>query len=737
MSLPLDQAPSIAERARDLAFFSHRPAGAGASRRAELVVPSMQCGACLRRVETTLSALPGVTQARVNLSTKRVIVEWRDADHPPALIETLDEIGFPAHAAELGDQHHDAELSALMRALAVAAFASSNIMLLSFAVWFGADPQTRQYFHLLSGLIALPTVLYAGQVFYRSAWSALKHGRTNMDVPISIGVTLTFALSVWETMQHGRHAYFDAAVSLLFFLLIGRTLDHMMRARARSAVAGIARLAAPCATVIAPDGSRRDIALSEVMPGMVLIVAAGQRVPVDARIVSGTSEADCSLVSGESAPVAVSAGAELQAGILNLAAPLTLQALRPSSQSFLAEMTRMMEAAESGRGLYRRIADRAAALYAPVVHAAAALTLVGWLAIGASLHQALTTAIAVLIITCPCALGLAVPMVQVVAAGRLFRNGILVKDGSSLERLREIDTVVFDKTGTLTVGVPELLWPNPENLEENSALAVAAGMASQSGHPYSRAIAAACPQPLAVRAEALSEQAGYGLEARIDGAVFRLGRPGWAAPLHAVDPQVSVVLSRDDEPLASFRFRDRLRGGAADAIADLKGRGLAVELLSGDRASAVADLAGRLGLPYRAEATPADKVRRLEELKRQGRTVLMVGDGLNDAAALASAHVSIAPASASDIGRTAADLIFLHESLSAIPLAHRIAVKSADLIRQNFALSLAYNAMAVPVAVAGFLTPLMAAVAMSSSSLIVVLNALRLAAPRHEEASHG
>ena len=414
-----------------------------------------------------------------------------------------------------------------------------------------------------------------------------------------------------------------------------------------------------------------------------------------------------------------------------------MRVLRPSNQSFLAEMTRMMEAAESGRGLYRRIADRAAALYAPVVHAAAALTLLGWLAMGSDLHQALTTAIAVLIITCPCALGLAVPMVQVVAAGRLFRNGILIKDGSSLERLCEIDTVVFDKTGTLTTGVPELTWPEAERQDQGNPLSVAAGMATHSSHPYSRAIVAACPQRVTIGAEAVTEQVGYGLEARIQGVVFRLGRPGWAGPSHVVAADASVILSRNGEPLASFRFRDRLREGAVEAIADLKARGLAVELLSGDRASAVADLAGRLGLVYRAEATPSDKVRRLEELKQQGRTVLMVGDGLNDAAALASAYVSIAPASASDVGRTAADLIFLHESLAAIPLAHRIALSSARLIRQNFVLSLAYNAMAVPVAVAGFLTPLLAAIAMSSSSLVVVLNALRLAGAPEKEKSRG
>ncbi len=456
-----DRAPE-AQDGGELLLLSRQSAS---SFRTELVVPSMHCGGCMRKVETSLANLPGVTKARANLSTKRVVVEWSRHGQPPALTETLEKIGFPAHVAEIPDKAHDGELRAMLRALAVAAFASSNIMLLSFAVWSGADPWTRQLFHLISGLIALPTVLYSGQVFYRSAWSALKHGRTNMDVPISIGVTLTFVLSVYETAMYGAHAYFDAAVSLLFFLLIGRTLDHMMRARARSAVAGIARLAARGAYLIEPDGWHRYVPLAEVRPGMRLALAAGQRVPVDARIVAGRSEIDCSLTSGESIPVAADVGQELQAGVLNLSAPLEIVALRGSNESFLAEMTRLMETAETGRSGYRRIADRASALYAPVVHVAAFLTFLGWLAAGTGLHHAATTAIAVLIVTCPCALGLAVPMVQVVAAGRLFRGGILIKDGSALERLAEIDTVVFDKTGTLTRGEPELLPQKDESGE--------------------------------------------------------------------------------------------------------------------------------------------------------------------------------------------------------------------------------------------------------------------------------
>lgn len=690
----------------------------------ELIVPSMHCGGCMRKVETSLARLPGVINARANLSTKRVVIEWSPQGEAPALTETLEAMGFPAHAAEIPEEEHDAELRTVLRALAVAAFASSNIMLLSFAVWFGADPQTRQLFHLISGLIALPTVLYSGQVFFRSAWAALRHGRTNMDVPISIGVTLTFVLSVYETAVQGAHAYFDAAVSLLFFLLIGRTLDHMMRARARSAVSGIARLASRGGYVIESDGQQRYYPLTDILPGMRLSLAAGQRVPVDATIVAGASEIDCSLTSGESIPVPAGVGHELQAGTLNLAAPIEIVALRRSDESFLAEMTRMMEAAESGRSVYKRIADRASSLYAPVVHAAAFATFLGWLAAGASLHHAATTGIAVLIVTCPCALGLAVPMVQVVAAGRLFRGGVLIKDGGALERLSEIDMVVFDKTGTLTRGQPELLPQDDEN--DGNAVALAAGIARHSGHPYSRAIAAAYPDAGPVSAALVAEVPGYGVEAKIGGALYRLGRPEWAAPCVAIPESAGVVFSRDGALVTTFRFEDRLRSDAEDCVRLLKARGLQVEMLSGDRHKAVAGVAERLDIPFIAEATPAGKVQRLDALRSEGHRVLMVGDGLNDAAAMAAAHVSFAPGSASDIGRTAADLIFLHESLLAVSRAHRISRDSAALTRQNFALSIAYNAVAVPIAVLGFLTPLLASVAMSSSSVIVVANALRL-----------
>lgn len=686
----------------------------------DLSVPGIHCGACIRVIENALGKLPQIERARVNLSTKRVTVQWQGNDSP-RLIETLAALGYPAHLHEVGPEQRDETLRELVRALAVSGFAANNIMLLSVSVWAGAEPATRDLFHWLSAAIALPTLVYAGHVFFRSAWNALRHGRTNMDVPISIGVLLAFAISLYETAHAGEHAYFDASVSLLFFLLIGRTLDHLMRNRARTAVAGLARLAARGA-LVQRGGHTEYLPVDEIECGMTILLAAGDRVPVNGRVVSGQSDIDCSLVSGESLPQAAGPGAELQAGTLNLTGPLTVAATSSAKDSFLAEMLRLMEVAENGCSAHRRIADRAAQLYAPVVHLAAFLTFLGWMAATGDVHRAITVAIAVLIITCPCALGLAVPMVQVVAAARLFEFGIMLKDGAALERLAEVDSIVFDKTGTLTVGAPSLV---KFDAVSDDAIDLAAALAAHSRHPYSRAIAAVRTPAKFLPLNAIREVPGCGIE--YDGRV-RLGRPEWAlrpGALASMDG-ANVVLSRDGRYLGSFCFEDRLRAGAREAKDAFVRNGFTVRVLSGDREATVRELAASLGVAYTAEMTPAGKVAEITAMGQAGRKVLMVGDGLNDAPALAAAHVSIAPASGADVGRQAADLVFLHESLTAVTRAFEVAHCSARLIRQNIALSIAYNAIAVPIAVLGYVTPLIAAIAMSLSSIIVIANALRL-----------
>ena len=695
-------------------------------RQTDLSVPAIHCGACIRTIEKALGGLAGVESARANLSAKRVTIRWQANGSPPPFVDTLKQAGFEAHLFDIESSKDDGALSELIRALAVAGFASSNIMLLSVSIWSGAEAETRDLFHWLSMFIALPALAFSGRIFFRSGWRALRHGRTNMDVPISLGVLLAFGMSVYETVTHGPHAYFDAAVSLLFFLLIGRTLDHMMRERARQAVSSLVRLAARSAFVVQADGTQTYLPVEEIEPGMTVVLGAGERVPVDATVSKGESELDVSLVSGESVPLHATAGSKVLAGTLNLTGPLMLVATAKAGSSFLAEMIRMMEAAEQGRSGYRRIADRAAALYAPVVHTVALLTFIGWIIATGDLHKAITIAIAVLIITCPCALGLAVPIVQVIAAQRLFKNGIMVKDGSSIERLAEIDAVIFDKTGTLTSAVPRLASRGDS---DGATLGLAAALAAHSRHPYSQALVEAAAGLVAspVVFDEVTEQAGFGLQARSGAAIYRLGRPSWA--LEAADMiagDASVVLTRNGRLIAGFCFEDTLRPDAAVATARLKQNGLRVEIVSGDREAAVARVAAALDVPFHSGVTPGDKVARINVLSAAGRKVLMVGDGLNDTPALGAAHASMAPASASDVGRCAADFVFLRQSLLAIPFAVSIAHEARRLIRQNLAFAVAYNVVAVPVAVMGHVKPLIAAIAMSASSILVVANALRL-----------
>lgn len=691
-------------------------------RQSDLSVPGVHCGACIQKIESALAKLDGVATARVNLSTRRLSVRWREGSVPP-LVETLDRLGYDAHLFDPDAGKKDETLAELIRALGISGFATANIMLLSVSVWSGAEGSTRDLFHWISALIAIPVLAFAGRIFFRSAWNGLKHGRANMDLPISIGVLLAYGMSLYETIHHGEHAYFDASVSLLFFLLIGRTLDHVMRERARAAVKGLARLAARGAMVLRTDGSRDYLPVEEIEPGMRVLLAAGERVPVDARIEDGASDLDCSLVSGESAPQHVAPGAVIRAGTLNLTGPLTICALAAAKDSFLAEMVRMMEAAEGGRTVYRRIADRASALYAPLVHLTAFLTFLGWMAVSGDLHHSITIAIAVLIITCPCALGLAVPIVQVVAARRLFESGIMVKDGSAMERLAQIDTVLFDKTGTLTVGAPRLL--NAGTIPAR-ALAISAAMAAHSRHPLSKAIARAVSASPHLALADIRELPGCGIEARAsDNHQYRLGRAGWACANGSAE--AGTVLTRNGQLLAQFEFDDRLRDGAAEAVRQLAGQGIDMEVLSGDRPEAVSRLSTALGIEaFRAGVLPGEKAERVANLAVSGRKVLMVGDGLNDAPALVAAHVSMAPATAADVGRNAADFVFLRESLAAVPLALQISKDSGRLIRQNLTLAVGYNAIAVPIAILGHVTPLVAALAMSLSSVLVVANALRL-----------
>jgi len=694
--------------------------------RLHMMVEGIHCPACAHTIESALKSEAGVLDARVNMTTRRLVMSWREGRADPvALMRKLGGLGYrlvpydPARLAA-GDAREDNEL---LRAMAVAGFAAANIMLLSVAVWAGAfegmGPATRGLFYWISALIALPAVAYAGRPFFRSALGALTAGRLDMDVPISLAVLLAVAMSLVETARGGEHAYFDAAVALLFFLLVGRYLDRRARARARSAAEHLLGLMALAATVIDEDGRRRSVPTDQVTGGMVLAVAAGERLAADGEIIAGRSDLDCSLVTGEATPEAAQPGQKVFAGTLNLTGPLQVRVTAAGEGTLLAEIVRLMEAAEQGRARYVRLADRLARIYAPAVHALAALTFVGWWLVGGLDWQAaLLIAVAVLIITCPCALGLAVPAVQVVAGGRLLRRGVLLKSPDGLERLAAVERVVFDKTGTLTLGCPRLV----EEGYSRGDLRLAASLAVVSRHPLARALCRLAPDVPA--ADGVREFPGQGLMV----GEMRLGSARWCGVEDAPAPDgPELWLTRPGHAPVRFCFVDQARDDAGAVIAGLRRRGLTVELMSGDRAPTVVRLAGELEIErWRAECSPLDKAAHLTALQDAGVRVLMVGDGLNDAPALAAASASASPATAADISQTAADVVFQGARLAPLLEALDVARKADRLVKQNFTLALAYNALAVPLAMAGLVTPLFAALAMSASSLVVIANSLRL-----------
>lgn len=712
----------------------------------DLAVEGVTCAACMAEIEHGLALVPGVEKARLNLTSHRLAVDWRQEEtDAERIIDVLSRLGYRAHPFDPADvrERSDAAGRELLRALAVSGFAMMNIMLLSVSVWSGnasgIEPETRDFFHWVSALIALPAAVYAGRPFLRSAFAALAARRLNMDVPIVIGVSLALFLSVMQTVQSAHHAYFESAVMLLFFLLIGRYLDHTMRRRTRAFAENIAALKAETAVVQRPDGSLREVPLSRVEPGALIHVRAGERVPLDGRVVSGCSEIDQSLVTGETALASVGPGDAVYAGTTNASASLTVQVTVASGATLLDEVTRLLETAAQARSRYVQLADRVARLYSPVVHLAALLTFAGWYLLGADWQHALVIAISVLIITCPCALGLAVPAVQVVTSGLLFRAGVLLHSGDAIERLAEADTIVFDKTGTLTLPLPAV---SSAGDIDPAVLQLAGQLALASRHPLAGALARA--SGAAVPLENVRETPGEGIGATFEGRELRLGSARFCgmaedavADFVRRHPGSSLIAFRDgDAPAVPFAVGQRLRPDAVETVARLRREGYRMAILSGDRSAPVEEVARELGIEdWAGELTPTAKIARLEQLAGEGRKVLMAGDGLNDAPALAAAHVSISPVTAVHVAQAAADAVFLGDRLAPVADALGHARRAHRAMVQNLRFSVLYNFVAVPFAVAGFVTPLWAALAMSSSSLVVTLNALRLRLSRQPDAS--
>ncbi len=699
-----------------------------------LSLPGIHCAACIGKVERMLAALPGIDVARVNLSLKRVAIHCNDPDLETAgtktantetpdtetIVAALRSIGYDAYpldTALLETRQDDIGRGLLIR-LAIAGFAMMNVMLFSVAIWSGAQDATRDLFHLISAMISLPAVLFCGQPFFRSAWRALRVRSLNMDVPISLAILLAAGMSFYEVLNGGAHAYFDAALSLTFFLLIGRYLDHRTRQSAHSAARDLAALEVQTAHRVDDRGGMAKVAVSALAVGDRLMIPTGVRVPVDGTLHSATAMSDRSFLTGESAACSLHAGEPVQAGEVNLGAPFEMTATAVGADTTLRRVAAMVEMAENSRNSYTNLADRAARIYAPAVHLLALGAFAVWVWISGDVRLSLNIAVAVLIITCPCALGLAVPAVATAAISRLYDMGFLVKSGTALERLAEINMAVFDKTGTLTLAT----GGGTSHPMTDRQIAVARALAQASDHPVSRALLEILPATAPALLSDIQEVSGRGMQAKLGDLTVRLGSADWlGAPFAGPGLMIGT-----DAPLP-LPLTEAARPGVDRALADLRARGIAVQVLSGDNAAAVSRMAGQLGIDvHHADVSAAEKHDHLIALQRAGHRVLMVGDGLNDTASLAAAHASVAPSSALDASRNAADVVVLRNSLDAFPLLLSIAKATTRLSRQNFAIAAGYNAIAVPVALLGYATPLLAAIAMSVSSLTVLANAMRV-----------
>ncbi|MGH1483013.1 MAG: heavy metal translocating P-type ATPase [Geminicoccales bacterium] len=688
-------------------------------------IDGMHCGACATKIERGLERVNGVALAQANATTKRLRIVWDPGLAKTAdLIETVRGLGFTAHAyAEPGEKsRNDQSETNLLIPLAVAGFGMMNIMGLSFASWAGLvsdmSAGTQALMHGLSAAIAVPVAVYAGAVFYSPAWTALRHGRMTMDLPITLAIITTMIASLHGTFTGSDHVYFDAAISLIFFLLIGRVLDQMLRRRSDAASSALRELSGGAARRLGMDGALECVLVDALKPGDTLLMSPGERIPVDGRLLSDQVEVEESLISGETLPKLKKKGDHVIGGSIVIGQAVRIDVTATSETSRLSTIADLMEAAENHRGRGQRLADRFARGYGPLVIGAALLGfLFWWLILDAAPTEAMMIAVAVLVVTCPCAAGLATPAVVTRAINRLMAEGVIVKSGDALERLAEIDAVLIDKTGTLTDASLQL-----DRDTDWGALQAAAAIGANSAHPLARALVDACPGAVMT---GVREVRGEGLEAR-DGA--RLGSASFVG-LGSQEPADGPVLwyrAAEAEPIA-LSFSDRPRPDAEALVSGLEQQGLSVSLISGDHRRAVADLAARIGIrDWHASMQPETKLRHVQRQSAAGERLLMIGDGLNDAPSLAAAHVSMSPSSAIAVTQTAADIILTGDRLTPAITAIDTARRAKKLIRENLIVATLYNVVTLPIALAGGLTPLIAAILMSSSSLLVMLNAMRI-----------
>lgn len=734
-----------------------------------LPVLGMTCASCQHHVEAALRATVGVESVHVDLMAHRASVVFDPALAAPSqLVQVIRDAGYDAVLPRPGDSSASAEgldrtaESALKAGVTLTTGAAA--MLLAMPLGFQMGALDHALMHLIPWLYAIPAVplrwflllatavvvVWAGRGIYLSAFRALRHGATNMNTLVGLGTSVAFVYSAYSTLRPapGREVYFDAVLLILGFLLLGKALEARAKRRALAALDSLSRLRPVTARRIV-DGIQNVVPLAEILPGDSILVLPGERFPVDAAIVEGRTTVDESMLTGESTPLPREVGERVLAGSLNYDGAVVCRAQSLGEATVLAQITRMVQQAQGSRAPMERLADRASSIFVPIVLALALVTFAAWLIATRSLPLALANTVAVLVIACPCAMGLAVPAALTVAVGRGAQLGVLFKGGEALERLARLgpgDAIVLDKTGTLTVGRPVLTAIHPlADHAEDDLLRMAAAAEERSNHPLAHALVdAARAQGIFWKpADDVQVLPGRGLSAKVEGRECLLGNEAlfkeFFIPLPAeatpAEPGVTRLwMTLDNTPVGYFDARDALRPDATDAISALRQAGLRILMLTGDSAAAAAPIASQAGITeVEAALDPAGKLARIRALQQSGLRVAMVGDGINDAAALAQADAGIAMGTGADLAQEAGDVLLLRTQPSAIPAALGLARQTLRIMRQNLIWAVGYNLLGIPLAAGVFypafhilLTPWLAAAAMALSSVCVLANSLRL-----------
>lgn len=706
----------------------------GRSVTAQLAVEGMHCGGCALKIERGLGALSGVERVSVNGATKRMQVRW-DLNTVPfsRLLRTIAELGFVPRvigAVPAADADGVREKRQALKRLAVAGLGMAQVMSFAFALYAGAahgmDPTIARYLRLISLVVTVPVVFYSATPFFSGAWGDLKARRLGMDIPVSLATALAFAASIFNTLRDSGEVYFDSVTMFVFLLLLGRFIEMQTRHRSGSATAALAHLL-PATVQRFRQGQMQTVNLAEIEAGDRLLVPAGAAIAADGRVLRGTARVDESLLTGESTPATRGIDDPVLGGSLNLGQPFEMTVTAAGASTVLASIVRLLERAQAERPRLGLLADRAAAWFVAGVLLLAAAVAGAWLYFDPS--RAFAATLAVLVVTCPCALSLATPAAIAAATTRLARMGLLIAHPDAIEALGQAHYCVFDKTGTLTQGAPRVIHVTTYgNRSTNDCMKIAAALEAHSQHPLAGAFSAAAAPP----ATDVRELRGQGLEGIVDGTLFRIGQFDFAAAVcpnltSAAAANASLYLADRTGILAAFDIDDALRPEAPAAVSALSGLGIESEIASGDRREAVEWAASRLKVTHwQARLTPEAKLARIRELNRRPGGAIMVGDGVNDAPVLGAARVSIAMGGGSALAHASADAILTSPSLTVLAESVQVARRTLHIVRQNLGWATAYNLLAVPLAAVGAVPPWAAAIGMSASSLLVVLNASRL-----------